>query len=231
MEKNSVKISLGTVICICIILILLTALGLVYYFGFVKTDNETPTIEANVQDFSSSKNNQNISSTQSEETDVTPNVNVVKTIPTTDLVTLYYEATDAGANIFYAYLNNGVLNYFIDSKVSNETSDSAFGFVSSYITSSSNTNNMKQYSQLNNINRIKTYNIGTSINPTPFLITEDGQVYTVSINDSNIQVNLYDSLKNYKVEDILNVTGEMSISFELLLKDGSKETVNITTVD
>ena len=228
MEKNSIKISLGTVICICIILILLTALGLVYYFGFVKTDNETPTVASNVQDFSLSENNQNISSTQTKKTDVTPNVNAVETIPTTDLVTLYYEATDSGANIFYAYLNNGILNYFIDSKVSNGTSDSTFGFVGSYITSSANTDNMKQYSQLKNIKRLKTYNIGTSVNPTPFLITEDGQVYLLNItSDNNMHINLYEPFKNYKVEDILSATGEMATTFELLLQNGSKESVTV----
>lgn len=39
-EKKEIKVSLGTVICIVIIVILLCALAFVYYLGFVKEDNK-----------------------------------------------------------------------------------------------------------------------------------------------------------------------------------------------
>ena len=39
-EKREIKISLGTVICIVIIVILLCALAFVYYLGFVKEDSK-----------------------------------------------------------------------------------------------------------------------------------------------------------------------------------------------
>lgn len=38
-EKNEVKVRLSTVVCVFIILVLVVALGIVYYLGFVKNDN------------------------------------------------------------------------------------------------------------------------------------------------------------------------------------------------
>lgn len=59
-EKKSIKVSLGTVICMVIILILVFALIIVYYFGFVadknkiELSNTNPTLDTNV-------NNNNVS--------------------------------------------------------------------------------------------------------------------------------------------------------------------------
>ena len=39
-EKKSIKVSLGTVISIFIIILLILALGVVYYLGFVKNKQE-----------------------------------------------------------------------------------------------------------------------------------------------------------------------------------------------
>ena len=41
-DKKAVKISLGTAICIFIIILLVVALGVVYYLGFVKNKNTEP---------------------------------------------------------------------------------------------------------------------------------------------------------------------------------------------
>lgn len=46
-EKKSIKVSLGTVICMFIILILVFALITVYYFGFIKNDGENTEKEIN----------------------------------------------------------------------------------------------------------------------------------------------------------------------------------------
>ncbi len=226
MDESSKKISLGTAICIFIIFILLIVLGIVYYFGFIKTTKTDPSLDVNQQNYSTSETNQNVSNSQEEETTIAPD-NVAE-IPTEDLFTLNFEATETGMHIFYAYLNNGILNYYIDSKVSNGVKEGAFDFISSYATLSTNTDNIKQYSQLKNIKRIKTYNIGTSVNPESLLITEDGQVYLLNItSDNNMHINLYEPFKNYKVEDILSATGEMATTFELLLQNGSKESVTV----
>jgi len=41
MEKKSAKISLGTAVCMFIILLLIIALAVVYYFGFIREGEET----------------------------------------------------------------------------------------------------------------------------------------------------------------------------------------------
>lgn len=44
-EKKSIKVSLGTVICIFIIIVLIVALGVVYYMGFVKNNEKISQLE------------------------------------------------------------------------------------------------------------------------------------------------------------------------------------------
>lgn len=87
---------------------------------------------------------------------------------------------------------------------------------------------MKKYTKLNNIRRIKTYNVGTSVDILPILVTESGETYTIDFyNIEEIKIEKYDELKNYKIDDILSCTGEMNIEFKLLLKDGTIKNVTI----
>ncbi len=127
-------------------------------------------------------------------------------IPTSELVTLFYEIDN---RVFYAYIEEGDLYYFNGHNVSFATSS-----------------NVEKYADLSNITRMETYNLGTGVNPVPFLITEGGQVYYIDYYvDDGIAVELYDGLAGYEVEDILSCSGEMSSVFELLLKDGTTQTV------
>lgn len=225
MENNSAKISLITVICIFTIIALVIALGIVYYLGFVKESNKLVNTV--------SLDNANLTLMPEKETvnNIVPNennTNNLNTIPTSDLVTLFYEATDESANIFYAYIENGYLYYFKDYAMGNDSSESAFDFISFFYTSSDNDENMKKYSDLNNITKMKTYNIGTGIKRVPFLITESGEVYTIDyFSGDNIKIELYEGLKDYKVTDILSHSGETYNSFEILLEDGTTKTVNV----
>jgi uncharacterized protein YpmB len=45
-EKESIKVSLGTTICIFIIILLIVGLGVVYYLGFVKNNERISELEA-----------------------------------------------------------------------------------------------------------------------------------------------------------------------------------------
>ena len=46
-ERNEVKVRLSTVVCVFIILVLVVALGVVYYFGFVKNDKANGELTGN----------------------------------------------------------------------------------------------------------------------------------------------------------------------------------------
>ena len=56
-NKNEIKMSLGTIICIFIIIFLILALAIVYYYGFIKT-NSTILSDKSIQ--SKEKNNEYI---------------------------------------------------------------------------------------------------------------------------------------------------------------------------
>lgn len=170
-------------------------------------------------------NNQNKNEYKyNEENDELDMLNIV---PTSDLVSLYYEANNEKANIFYAYIEDGYLYYFNDYVQEDGEIDGAFDFISSFTTSSNNKNKMKKYTKLNNIRRIKTYNVGTSVDILPILITESGETYTVDFyNIEEIKIEKYDELKNYKIDDILSCTGEINTEVKLLLKDGT--IINVT---
>lgn len=196
MKNNCGKIGLGVTILIFIIIILLGISVTEYYF--LKNLNKT-------NDNNIIKNNE---------------INNTDVVPTSDLVTLYYEANNEGANIFYAYIEEGYLYYFNDYVQGDNISEGAFDFISSFITSSNNKDNIKKYTKLNNIKRIKTYNVGTGVDIVPMLITENGDVYTIDFyNIEGIKVEKYEELKDYKVEDILSFSGEMHSQIKLLLKD------------
>ena len=147
--------------------------------------------------------------------------NIQPNVPTSDLVTLYCVSTKDYSHVFYAYIENGYLYYFNSHVDVGPTDETTYNYTSFF-----NNGQTEKYTELNNIRRIKTFNIGTSVNPTPFLITTDGKVYQIlhKTTDS-IKVELYEALKDYEVEDILSQNGEMKNVFELLLKDGTTITV------
>ena len=168
MENKSKKISLGTAICLVIVLILVTIAALEYYLGIVKKNEEIKTLKEEKAELEN------------------------------------YRKEIAGT------INN------IQTEYSNKLEE---------INKEEKTiqNNTSELSVLNNANNIKIFNVGTGINPVLFIITNDGRVYETQTN--NLDFNLNKALKNYKVEDILSKTGELSNVFEVLLKDGTKTTI------
>lgn len=67
--------------------------------------------------------------------------------------------------------------------------------------------------------------MGSGVDPVPFLITEDGEVYLVrnayASSKEELEIVRFDFLKDYQVEDILYYSGEWQHRVEVLLKDGS----------
>lgn len=202
MKNNSARIITKVLIFIIIVLIAILITG--YYYLNNQNKNEYKYNEENDE------------------------LDMLNTVPTSDLVSLYYEVNNEKANIFYAYIEDGYLYYFNDYVQEDGKIDGAFDFISSFTTSSNNKNKMKKYTKLNNIRRIKTYNVGTSVDILPILVTESGETYTIDFyNIEEIKIEKYDELKNHKIDDILSCTGEMNIEFKLLLKDGTIKNVTI----
>lgn len=75
-EKKTIEISLGTVICIFIIIILLVALGVTYYLGFVKDDNKVRNPEKDVVNTVGNNETNNVEETVNT---IEENANVEKT--------------------------------------------------------------------------------------------------------------------------------------------------------
>lgn len=155
-----------------------------------------------------------------EETEAKENTET--NISTSDEVALYLYSMNDSIDLLYTYIEDGYLYYFKENvEYANETAQTQVMFL--------NNGQTIQYSGLSNIKRIKTFNMGTSVNPVPFLITTDGKVYKINrwTNDNSIIVELYEPLKDYNVEDILKQNGEMYAVFEVLLKDGTTKVVEV----
>lgn len=218
MEKNSAKISLGTAVCLIIIMLLIVALMILYYFGFIKrTEKEQDLLNENNKETMVATNVKN----QTKE-DEEKNVTEIKSkdIPTSDLTTLRFYSTYDGISIFYAYIDDGYMYYYKEENIQNTNNGDEFHPVYGI-------GMMTKYTTINNIARIKKYNFGTGINQVPLLITEDGKVYEVLLDEGDLKTQLYEGLKEYKVEDILSHDGEMYDVFEILLKDGTTKTVTV----
>ena len=236
-EKKSIKVSLGTVVCLFIIMLLIIGLvGMYLYYNQDNSNNvadkdskvEIKELEKNesnnVLDVESNQNKENekVSQSEKDETDTK------KTIPTSDLVTLYYDVNNEGADVFYAYIEDGYLYYFNENVRADGVAEGAFDFTSVFRSNMAEYDGIKKYEGLSNIKKMKIYNTGTGVNPVVFLITESGEVYSISIyTESELNAKIYEGLKDYKVEDILSHTGEMYSVFEVLLKDGSTKTVTV----
>lgn len=70
-DKKTIKVSLGTVICIFIIILLVIALGIMYYVGFVKNNIKEQNVQPNSYEQSSSKNNTNTVTSNNENNTIT----------------------------------------------------------------------------------------------------------------------------------------------------------------
>lgn len=133
---------------------------------------------------------------------------LVAPVPTTDLVFLEcFGNLDGCVGIYYIYISEGDMYYYIDHTRLFST-DYYIGQI-------------KKYTGLSNIKRLKTFNRGTGVEACPCIITEEGEVYWVDYDyESGIILERFDFLADYQVEDILGYSGEWSHSVEVLLKDG-----------
>lgn len=187
MEKKEIKISLGTAICIFIIVILLVAIGIMY-FKMKNMDSKDTVIKQEEIKEQEKEEKTNIDKKEENETNET------------NLMPIF--------EISKAYVKDGYFYYSINGE------------------------DAKRYEELSNVTKVRVFNIGTGINKVPFLITEDGKAYEVKKDLSgNIKAVIYKPLKNYKVEDILDKTGETKSIFKVLLKDKTIKEVEVSEIE
>ena len=105
-EKKSIKVSVGTVVCIFIIILLVVALGIVYYMGFVQNNEKISNLENEKNKLEQQLNIINNNNTKQVNIDS-------KQVPkseskTIDLNQLYYNCTDI--KVFWTNFRNAVLS-------------------------------------------------------------------------------------------------------------------------
>ena len=238
-ERNEVKVRLSTVVCVFIILVLVVALGVVYYLGFVKNDNannmiangevvqKNNNVEVNVEDRNEELAVKNNIVSNEQVTEEKEETKKESEIPTTDLVAVYCDANNERAELFFSYVKDGKVYYFHENDYEGKTTGQYYKFSINLMGQYQYEEKMKQCEGIDNAKRIKMYNSGTGIKPVIYVITEDGKVYTGSFFEHDFALHLDNRLKEYEVEDILSKTGEMKDEFKLLLKDGTTKTVTV----
>jgi len=211
-EKKEIKVRLSTAISMVIILILIFALGVTYYFGFVADKKES------VGDEKVINTTENVVSNVAKENE-TKKEEFVQTevIPIEDKTMFKF----FGNELFVGVLDNGKLFYRYEEDIDKSYESGSFS------------QGLKEYKGLDNIKRIKfgEFTSDAVIYPNIILITNDGTVYTSRTPGSGIKFEKYNSLKKYKVEDVISVnTGmgeEYNEKWELKLMDGSTKTVEV----
>lgn len=138
-------------------------------------------------------------------------------IPTSDRIHLQYghDGEDGESIIFWAFIEDGEFYYY---RGINE------GFIG-YSNNMTENERLKKMTLLNQIRRMKTFNLGSGVDPVPYLITESGEVYSLYDTwpsyDEQMKLVKFDMLEGYQVEDILEFDSEWSYNLKVLLKDGT----------
>lgn len=202
MEKKEIKISLGTAICICIIVILLAVIGVMYFKMKNMDGEETLTKQEKI------KNVKDVEIKEEKTSD----------IPVEDLYAIDYgtieffaeEAEKANMNISLVKISDGVL-YYLD-----VNSIETMNYISPC---------KENYKKVDTgVKRIKTLTLGNDTKNNYLIIKEDGTVKSLNIKKDGISYETYETLSDYKVDDITNFDGE---TFSLKLLDGTNVTKKI----
>ena len=99
--------------------------------------------------------------------------------------------------------------------------------------------NLKKFTDVSNIKRIKTYSPGTDVSLGLFLITDEGNVYSKEYFDSEdiinygFSVSLFDEFAKYEIDDILEYRNGVPYGedYKVILKDGTVLTKTIKVDD
>lgn len=143
-----------------------------------------------------------------KENDTIINKNI-ENIPTEDLFAIDYNSIKINnENPCLAKISNGDL-YYLDTK----QIDTIKYFLPSE----------EDYVKIDtNVKRIKSLTLGTDTSIHYLVIKIDGTVKLLRINTADVQYEIYEELKDYKIDDITGFDGE---TFTLKLLDGTTKNV------
>ncbi len=143
-----------------------------------------------------------------KENDTIINKNI-ENIPTEDLFAIDYNSIKINnENPCLAKISNGDL-YYLDTK----QIDTIKYFLPSE----------EDYVKIDtNVKRIKSLTLGTDTSIHYLVIKIDGTVKLLRINTADVQYEIYEELKDYKIDDITGFDGE---TFTLKLLDGTNKNV------
>ena len=206
-ENKPIKISLSTFFLIIAIIVII----IMSYFIYVISNrnqiakDETDKLNSKVNNLESKLCGMNTPNNK-EESNIKNNI---ENIPTEDLFAVDYNAIVNNMNPCIAKISNGDL-YYLDIKQIDE---------------------IKYYSPAkedyikidSDAKRIKTLTLGTDTSIQYLVIKTDGTVKLLGISESVVQYEIYEELKDYKVDDIPDFNGEQ---FTLKLVDGTTKTIN-----
>ena len=201
-EQESKTQKSGAGLYIFLILLLIIALGIVYYLGLVKNNEKISKLE-----------NKKIA-LEKDINQLESQVKNVQTKNSTEEDKVLDKDLYAQGNEYFVFIENGTAYYKYSKKYGEIEADEG----------------LKNILELDkNIKRVKIFNLGTDISDTVFLISNDGIVKAIS---RNYDLKIFEPLKDYKVEDIISVKGDYypgnKITYNILLKDGTtKEVIEV----
>jgi len=203
-EKKVIKISFGVAICMFIIFILLVALGITYYTGFVKNGVDHEQID---------KINNNFQSEKEENNDVSDNTNIIEESNKEDNVIIkevvkeIEKQVDVNDVIKLGYNQIAVL---INGKP----------YVIPVYDRENNFENYQLYEVKNITGKVKAlrqFNTGLDPSETHYLIMEDGSVYWIDgVGNNSTAEKKVDASKN-----IIDIVEENEIVYAVS-KNGEK---------
>ena len=149
-------------------------------------------------------------------------------VPITDTYAFGVNNYSSGSTIEFYILNNGKLYYkIVKDWITDQSSDV---YTYDYNSASYKTKELTEYTKLTNIKRIKGVNsFSTGVAFNLLLITEDGKVYTLDL-DNNYDLVLAEATEfsDYEVADVLEYNKAVGCgspscysNHKILLKDGS----------
>ena len=210
-EKNEIKIRLGTVVSIFIIFVLIVALGIVYYLGFIadnSSNKEVASLETNNEKLQVSNNDNvnNIESTKEDKNDEVKDDNKSKEISSNDYITNFSSsvAKELGSANEIS-VDSAVNGYFGVNSLSVNANSEA------YIQLNEDSKLYKKYGEnyklSNNVANVYCYKMGNGINEYIFLIKTDGTVEYIHLQDDD-----NNSLKLTKLKKVKDITNIIQIS-------------------
>ena len=198
-------------IIIVLIILVIGLAGYIAYDKFIAKDNKPETNETTEN-----------TTTKDESKNDNTTVDAKDNVPITDLTVGVYDISTEYADLFQGYVKDGNLYYVYDKK-STYSGEKSYNI--NHTISNGNIDAMQKYEGINNIKRIKIFNIGTGVNPCLFAITNEGNVYYGAIYEG---INLKQvDLNGSKVDDIIRKTGnDEEAKFEAKLQDGTTTTIS-----